>query len=82
MCRNMQLAFPCQITMDRMLAGSQDASLPVWSSATRTYPSSPSIWQHLSEGRGCQGREWEAAGAFRFGEELQKLILKTQVGGG
>ena len=67
MCRYMQLVLSCQITADGMLAGGQDASPSAWSSATRTHPNSPSIWQHLSEGRDARKGSGEAAGALKFG---------------
>lgn len=51
MCRYMQLVLCCQITVDRMLAGGQDASPSVWSSPTKTHPNSLSIWQPPSERR-------------------------------
>lgn len=61
-------------------AGKGPGCLPsFWSLATRTHPSSPFIWQHLSEGRGCRGGSGKAAGALRFGEELQRFVLKIQV---
>lgn len=53
MCRYMQLVLGCQITTDRMLAGARMPP-PVWSSATKTHPSSLSIWQPLSEGRSAR----------------------------
>jgi hypothetical protein len=78
----MQLALCCQITMDGMLAGGQDTSPCIWSSATRAHPSSPSIWQPLSDGRRCQEKSGEAAGTLGFGKEFQRFVLKTQVATG
>lgn len=54
MCRYMQLVLCCQITVDRTLARGQDASPSVWSLATKTHPSSLSIWQTPSERRNAR----------------------------